>query len=719
MPLSLLASYWHRLYGSDRFGECLRVFLALAGIVLYGLASGRLAPVIPMLLGAIACALADTEDQWRHRLLTLLVTLGCFAVAAFAVQWLMPHPLLFPTGLWLATFLLVMLGALDGRYATIAGATLILAVYTMIGADLAGGPPPDMWPEPLRILAGAAWYGVLSLLWSALLPQQAVRHALARLFHALADQLEAKAALFVPVRGLDHQALQLTLAMRNEAVVRALNDTRLMLIDRIGSRRPRGATAALLQRYFMAQDIHERINSSHYPYDALARAFFHSDVLFRCERLLHLQADRCRRQAETLRARSTRGNHAADAAALDDFLTATAALRQSPQPPAADLLRALDALSNNLLAIDALLAGKALLDPPQRQTGVTLQDPAPQSLAEAWARLRIQFSPRTLRFRHALRLATALLAGDIVLQLTHPQHGYWILLTTLFVCQPSYHATWRVLLQRVGGTVIGLVAGWAALRSLPLALQLPLVVLTGVGFFAFRHRRYALATAAITLFVVLLVNQVGNGYAVIWPRLLDTLVGAAIAALAIRLILPDWQRRQLGQVLADTVRSDARYLTRIMPQYRSGRHDDLDYRIARRDAHNAHAELSGVLADMLREPGAQRRGHEALLRFLTAAQVLLGHLSTLGAHRQQLGSAAASEAVRQLGDGVAAALERVAATLSAQAAAMPTAAAPVFPETAHRVDPGDDMGQLVLAQLALIAAQGQKLAALAVDIHRD
>ncbi len=716
MPLSLLDPWWRRVYGSDRFGECLRVFLALTGIVVYGLLSGRLAPAIPMLLGAIACALAETEDQWRNRLRTLLVTLACFAVAAFAVQWLMPHRLLFAVGLWLSTFLLVMLGALNGRYATIAGATLILAVYTMIGADLAGGPPPDLWQEPWWILAGAAWYGVLSLLWSALLPQQAVRHALARLFHALADQLEGKAALFVPVRGLDHQALQLTLATRNEAVVGALNDTRLILIDRIGSRRPRGATAALLQRYFMAQDIHERINSSHYPYDALVAAFFHSDVLFRCERLLHRQADRCRRQAEALRARSTHRKDVTDEAAQEDFLAAIDALRQSPQPPSPELLRALDALSNNLLAIDTQLAGKALLDPLGRRAGGSLQDPAPHSLAEAWARLRIQLTPRTMRFRHAVRLATALLAGDAVLQLAHPQHGYWILLTTLFVCQPSYHATWRVLWQRVGGTVIGLVAGWAALRLLPLGVQLPLVVLTGVGFFATRHRRYAVATAAVTLFVVLLVNQVGNGYAVMWPRLLDTLIGAAIAALAIRLILPDWQRRQLGQVLADTVRSDSRYLARIIPQYRRGKKDDLDYRIARRDAHNAHAELSGLLANMMREPSSQRRAHEPLLRFLTAAHVLLGHLSTLGAHRQQLQSVTARNTVQQVGNALARALEQVATVLSTPSATISTS--PVF-ETASATDCRDDTTQLVLDQLALIAAQGQKLALLAGDIHRD
>jgi YccS/YhfK family integral membrane protein len=706
---------WFRLIGYDRFAECLRVLLALGGIMIYGVASGQMTLVIPMFLGAIACALAETEDQWRNRLATLLVTLACFAIVAASVEWLLPRPLLFAPALWLATFVLVMLGALSGRYTTIAGATLILAVYTMIASDLATGPSQHLLREPLLILAGAAWYGVLSLLWSALYPQQAVRHSLARIFHALADQLDSKAALFLPLHGRDHQALQLALARRNEQVVSALNDARLVLIDRIGSRRARGTTAVLLQRYFMAQDIHERINSSHYPYDALAEAFFHSDVLFRCEYLLRLQADRCRRLADALRLRNSANANAAGEAALADVRASMTALRDATPAPAAALLRALDALERNLQALHTLLDGRVLL---AHGTEATLQDPAPQSLAESWTRLRAQLSPRAPRFRHAVRLATALLAGLIVMRLTHPQHGYWILLTTLFVCQPSYHATWRVLLQRVGGTIVGLIAGWAVLHSMTPVWQLPLLVLTGVVFFAARHRRYAAATAMVTLFVVLLVNQVGDGYAVMLPRLLDTLIGAAIAALAIRLILPDWQRRQLGHLLADTVRSDARYLAQILPQYRNGKRDDLDYRIARRDAHNANAALTGVLAQMLREPGGKRPHDDALLRFLTAAHVLLGHLSTLGSHRQALASSASLAAVEPSGQTVVAALDRLAAAIETGDTRYPLSPVSLPSERSSAII-HDDIATLTLAQLALVSTQCTELATLATEISHD
>ena len=55
-----------------------------------------------------------------------------------------------------------------------------------------------------------------------------------------------------------------------------------------------------------------------------------------------------------------------------------------------------------------------------------------------------------------------------------------------------------------------------------------------------------LATAAITVFVLLALNQVGNGYGLIVPRLLDTLAGSAIAGLAVWRVLPCWLWYRFG-----------------------------------------------------------------------------------------------------------------------------------------------------------------------------
>ncbi|MFC4528206.1 TIGR01666 family membrane protein [Dyella halodurans] len=719
MPAATLAHRWRRLRGSDRFAECLRVLFALGGAVGWCFATSRLDAVSPALLGVIACALAETEDHWRNRLTTLLVTLACFALSSFAVQWLFPYPVLFALGLPLATFVLVMLGAISERYATVAGATLLLAVYTMIGADQAG-VAMHPWHQPLILLLGAAWYGLLSLGWSVLAPQQAVRHSLARLFDALADFLTGKAALFTPVHGVDREALQLALAMKNERVVEALNDTRLVLIDRMGARRPRGATAERLRLYFMAQDIHERISSAHYPYDALAEALFHSDVLFRCEHLLQLEARNCSQHAEALRLRTQAPVATDTRASARDLQSAVVALRAQVDPPAEHLLRSLDALVRNLLAIQAQLQGETPVELPAAGADSALQNPSPQTPGEAWTRIRLQLTRQSFRFRHALRLAVALLVGYAVLHAVHPRHGYWILLTTLLVCQPSYGATRIRLVQRVSGTLIGLVLGWATLRLLPFGpWQMPLIVASGVMFFAARLRRYTTATAAITLFVVLCFNQVGNGYEVMWPRLLDTLIGAAIAALAMHFILPDWQGRRFDDVLADTVRSDARYLAQIMAQYASGRRDDLDYRVARREAHNANATLSNALAKMLREPGRHRGGSETLLRFLATSHVLLGQLSALGANRQAMLEGPARETVIQVGGITVKALEQLAQSLANRSAMTRDEHEQVSTDVPCLEGADDETARLVIGQLTHVLSQRDRLAALSRDLATE
>jgi uncharacterized membrane protein YccC len=110
------------------------------------------------------------------------------------------------------------------------------------------------------------------------------------------------------------------------------------------------------------------------------------------------------------------------------------------------------------------------------------------------------------------------------------------------------------------------------------------------------------ATAAITVMALTCFNLIGDGFVLIVPRMVDTLLGCAIAAAAAFLILPDWQGRRLHLVTATCL--DLRALSGFgagpVPQRHARRPG---YRIARRDMHNADAALSVALSNMLREPG--------------------------------------------------------------------------------------------------------------------
>ncbi|SDL67870.1 YccS family putative transporter [Pseudomonas indica] len=626
-----------RLWALDKFGYSLRVFVALAGAMALGWWQDQMGMVIPLFLGIIASALAETDDSWLGRLSALLVTLFCFSVAALAVELLFPYPWLFVAGLALATFGLVMLGALGERYAAIASATLILSIYSMIGVDQRGGVTGDLWREPLLLVGGAAWYGALSVLWNALFAHQPVQQSLARLYRELGLYLKLKAALLEPLRQLDLEARRLELARQNGKVVSALNAAKETILNRIGSSRPGPKVNRYLKLYFMAQDIHERASSSHYPYNALAEAFFHSDVLFRCQRLLKLQARACRELGEAIQLRQPFDYGEASAQAMEDLHASIDYLRQQNNPAWRGLLRSLNALSGNLATLERQLAGASNPDALAEEQDSSLLDRYPRSLREAIERIRLQLTPTSLLFRHALRMAVALATGYGVLHLIHPTQGYWILLTTVFVCQPNYGATRIKLVQRISGTMLGLVAGWALFELFPSPLVQSLIaVVAGVVFFATRTTGYTLATAAITLLVLFCFNQVGDGYGLIWPRLVDTLLGSLIAGAAVFLILPDWQGRRLNQVVANTLSCSSLYLRQIIQQYHSGKRDDLAYRLARRNAHNADAALSTTLSNMLLEPGHFRKEAETGFRFLVLSHTLLSYLSALGAHRESL-----------------------------------------------------------------------------------
>ena len=79
-----------RLWALDKFGYSLRVLIALSASMGLSWYLGELGMVIPLFLGIIASALAETDDNWLGRLSALMVTLLCFSVAAVSVQLLFP-----------------------------------------------------------------------------------------------------------------------------------------------------------------------------------------------------------------------------------------------------------------------------------------------------------------------------------------------------------------------------------------------------------------------------------------------------------------------------------------------------------------------------------------------------------------------------------------------------------------------------------------------------
>lgn len=720
MASSSLSQPLRRLWALETFSYSLRVFIALAATMGLCWSLDQLDLIIPLFLGIIASALAETDDNWQGRLHALWVTLSCFGIAAASVELLFPYPLLFALGLAGSAFSLIMLGALGERYAAIAQATLILSVYTMITVDHRAGQALNFWREPLLLVSGAAWYGGLSVVWSALFVHQPVEQALARTYRELARYFRLKAELFEPRTSLNIEDQRLALARQSGQVVAAMNAARDILLHRLHQVRTDRTINHYLRLYFLAQDLHERVTSSHYPYQELAETFFHSDVLFRCHHLLRLQARACNGLATAVSLRQPFQYSTENTLAMGDLRASLEHLRQQQNPAWRPLLRSLRALAHNLERVQNKLASANNPENLENEDRI-LSNPQPQNLKQALERVRGQLTPTSLRFRHALRMAIALVFGYVLLHAIHPQQGYWILLTTVFVCQPNYGATRIKLMQRITGTLVGLLVGGVLFTLFPEpSSQALFAVLAGVVFFSTRGAHYQLATAAITLLVLLCFNQVGNGYDLILPRLFDTLLGCLIAAGAVFWVLPDWQGRRLHQVLANTLTSNSAYLRQIQEQYQYGKRDDFAYRLARRNAHNAESALSTTVSSMLLEPEPFCREAEKGLRFLNASHTLLNYLSALGAYRESLSSEweHSSKVFTEAAQSVAEGMDKLATALGQQ---QPLPNRTTEEETlAKRLEQGvednDEQQQLLCNQLALVSRQLETLRAAAHEM---
>ncbi|GAK84032.1 putative efflux (PET) family inner membrane protein YccS [Vibrio ponticus] len=185
---SQLRNYW----SNKTFNYSLLILTTLLGVVIPTWYYQLNSLVIPLILGVIAAALAESDDSFTGRIKSVTLTLICFAIASLSIEVLFNNPPFFAIGLFFSTFGFIMLGSIGPRYASIAFGSLLIAIYTMLGAH----ESTNIWFQPLMLLTGAIWYFFMSMIWHMFWPMQPVQQSLANVFVSLADYLDAKSELF-------------------------------------------------------------------------------------------------------------------------------------------------------------------------------------------------------------------------------------------------------------------------------------------------------------------------------------------------------------------------------------------------------------------------------------------------------------------------------------------------------------------------------------------
>lgn len=615
----------------------LRMIIAFSGTAFIPYFLGHQLMTIPLTLGVVAAGLSDIDDRFSVRIMNLIYTYIGFFVSAASVQLLFPYPVVFALGLIVACIGLILLGSLGRRYATISYGCLVISVYAMLGVNLF----EDWYAQPVLLVTGAIWYGIIATISFLLFPARQVQDQLAKSFSALGDFLFAKSNLFdVDMTAKSYQKSMISLSLENGQLVGIFNDMKTTLLTRLKGDRGQIDTRRSLQYYFVAQDIHERADSAHIDYQKLTKIFEHSDILFRFQRILFLQAKACKDLSDSILNRTIYKHNARFDHAFVNLKKSLEQLRENQQH---DLIwvNALFALFQNLKGIDAQLRNVETERNIKLDKNKYIENQLKDDDLKGWqdivVRIKQNLTPESVLFRHAIRVSMVLLVGYIFVQITDIQYGYWVLLTALFVSQPNFNATKRRLRLRILGTMAGIALGFLILYFVPSTEgQLLLLILSGVLFFDLRSKQYAQATAFITILALINFNLDGLGFQAAMPRLIDTIIGCGLAWLGVTFIFPDWKFRRLAPTVARSLEAQCNYLAEVVNQYAQGRNNGLNYRVVRRAAHNRDADVASLVSTLATEPDFDPVQKSKAFEFLCLNHTFLSYIAALGAHRDQI-----------------------------------------------------------------------------------
>ncbi|AXY57495.1 TIGR01666 family membrane protein [Acinetobacter chinensis] len=615
----------------------IRMIIAFSGTAFVPYFMGYQLATIPLTLGVVAAGLSDIDDRFSVRIMNLIYTYIGFFVTAASIQFLFPYPVLFAFGLIVSCIGWILLGSLGRRYATIAYGCLVISVYSMLGVHLF-----DQWyVQPTLLVAGAAWYGLISTISFLLFPVRQVQDKLSQCYSSLGDFLFAKSNLFdVDMTPDSYQQSMIELSMENGRLIGIYNEMKTALLTRLKGDRGQKDTRRSLQYYFVAQDIHERADSAHIDYQKLAKIFEHSDILFRFQRILSIQGKACKDLSESILNREIYQHNHRFKHAFENLKYSLERLRKDPQYDQV-WVNALFSLYQNLKSVDAQLRNleteRNISADKTRHIEHQLKDDDLKGWDDIVIRIKQNLSPESVLFRHAIRVSIVLFIGYIFVQLTGIEYGYWILLTALFVSQPNFNATKRRLRLRITGTLSGIIIGYAILYFVPsIEGQLVILILSGVLFFELRSKQYAQATAFITILALINFNLDGLGFAAAFPRMLDTLIGCALAWFGVSFIFPDWKFRRLPRTIRRSLTAQCDYLAEVIEQYKHGRNNGLKYRIVRRAAHNTDAEVASLISTLATEPDFDPVQKTHAFEFLCLNHTLISYIAALGAHREKI-----------------------------------------------------------------------------------
>lgn len=610
-PVSAGSAFWHTVTRFDRAKLLPRIAMRNAlGIALplaIGAAIGDAGGGLVMTTGALNVSFSDGSDPYLHRGRRMLAASLCCALAVLAGGLAGRAP---------AAVVLLAAGCAwaAGMMAAVSQTAADIATVTLVTLVVFSAQP--MTPNRALIAGGLALAGGLlqTLFALAFWPVQRYgpeRRILADLYNGLA-QAAASGAPAEEAPPASQQSTDAQAALSSLGGDRSLEGERYLALLSQAER----IRLALLTLFRLRTRL-ER-NGSAIEAATIFRATTIASTVLRSVAVCLPAASPPDSQVE----------------GLDDLRRLVESLRAyQGDAMVRDARAQLDALAGQLRSAVELAAhvtpkGREVFERREAEASWRLR------LEGALDVLRANLHRQSAAFRHAVRLAACVAAGEMTGHWVRGGRSYWVPMTVAIILKPDFTSTFSRGLLRLAGTLAGLILTTVLFDFLHpgLGIQVALIAVFALLLRWFGPANYGILVTALTALVVLMFAMAGVSPAqVIAARGVNTLLGGVIALTAY-LLWPTWESAQVTELLARLLDAYRDYFQAVCASYVDQEHShssELDR--TRLNARRARSNLEASLSRLRSEPGASAGRVTALHSILANSHRLVHAFMSLEA----------------------------------------------------------------------------------------
>lgn len=592
---------WRRIFYHPEVNYALRQTLVLCLPVALSLPFDQLHLGLMFSLAIACCNISGLDTPHKRFFKRIAVGSSLFALSSFLLQWLLltwhfPLPLI----MFAMALLLGVTGEISPLHGRLLNGSLIAAIFTL---SMVGVVP--IWYAPQLFAAGTLWYGLFTWVWFSLAKEQPMRESLSLLYRQLADYFEEKYSLLT--QHTDPETALPPLFKRQQQVMDqiALIYQQLHMLAATDSSQHR----RLFRAFQVALDLQEHITVSLHQPDKVQKLVEESHAEAVIRRNAQVIAERLRLLADDILY-----HRKAERFTMDKELSALEkiASRHSDNPVGQFCYYHFSRIARLLRT----------LRPLYRRDLMQTQNQLP-----FWRALRSYISLKSIALRNAARLGVALAVGSSLGLFFNLPKPYWILMTLMLVSQNGYNAT-RVRIQhRALGTLAGLVIAAGLLHlQWPQNTTLAVMLLITLCSFLVLRKNYGLAMIGMTVTAVYTLQLLSlNGVNFLIPRLIDTLIGCALAFGATIWLWPQWQSGLLRKNAHQALEKDQDAIRVLLEE----NPDPAKLAYARMTVNQAHNTLFTSLNQAMQEPGFNSRYLSDMRLWVTHSQFVVEHINAM------------------------------------------------------------------------------------------